>query len=167
MRKSGGTFHLADDGIERAVGVLRRTEIAQAGVRLAGKAFQKRSREPRFANAGLTGEKHHLAFAILCSCPASQQQFGFFFPADKRGEVSSVQCIEPALDRACPHHRPRPHRPGDPFEVSCPEIDKLKEIAQKFSRALGNNQRIRLRNSLQARGKIWRLADNSTLHRAS
>ncbi len=36
VRKSGGTFHLADDGIERAVGVLRRAEIAHARVRLGG-----------------------------------------------------------------------------------------------------------------------------------
>ena len=40
VHKSAGTLHLADDGIERAVGVLWRTEIAPAGVRLAGKAFQ-------------------------------------------------------------------------------------------------------------------------------
>ena len=78
-----------------------------------------------------------------------------------------MQRIEAAFDRACPQHRPRPHRPSDPFEVSCPEVVKLKEIAQKFSRALGDNHRIRLGNSLQARGKIWRLADNAALLRAS
>ena len=33
VRQSGGTFHLADDRIKRAVGVLRRAEIAQARVR--------------------------------------------------------------------------------------------------------------------------------------
>jgi hypothetical protein len=59
-------------------------------VRLAGKAFQKRSRKPRFANAGLTGEKHHLAFAVLCSCPTSQQQFGFLFPADEGAQAARV-----------------------------------------------------------------------------
>ena len=29
-------------------------------------AFQKRSREPRFADAGLAREEHHPAFAVLC-----------------------------------------------------------------------------------------------------
>jgi hypothetical protein len=86
VHKSAGTLHLADDGIERAVGVPWRTEIAPAGVRLAGKAFQERSREPRFANAGFAGEKHHLAFAVLYSCPASQQQFGF--PSSPHATVS-------------------------------------------------------------------------------
>ena len=40
VRQSGGTFHLADDRIKRAVGVLRRAEIAQARVRLGSEAFQ-------------------------------------------------------------------------------------------------------------------------------
>ena len=65
VRQSGGTFHLADDRIKRAVGVLRRAEIAQARVRLGSEAFQKRSREPRFADTGLAGEQHHLTFAGL------------------------------------------------------------------------------------------------------
>ena len=75
VRHSGGTFHLADDRIKRAVGVLRRAEIAQPRVRLAGEAFQKRGRQPRFADAGLAGKQHHLAFAGLCSRPAPKQQF--------------------------------------------------------------------------------------------
>ena len=37
--KSGGAFHLADDRIKGAVGVLRRTEVAQARVRFAREAF--------------------------------------------------------------------------------------------------------------------------------
>ena len=37
--QSSGTFRLADDGIERAVGVLRRTKIAQARVRFGSEAF--------------------------------------------------------------------------------------------------------------------------------
>jgi hypothetical protein len=48
-RQSCSTLQLADNRIERAVGVLRRAEIAQARVRLGGEAFQKRGREPRFA----------------------------------------------------------------------------------------------------------------------
>jgi hypothetical protein len=39
MHQPGSTFQLPDDGIERTVGVLRRTEITQACVCLAGEAF--------------------------------------------------------------------------------------------------------------------------------
>jgi hypothetical protein len=64
--QSGGAFHLADDRIKRAVRVLRRAEIAQPRVRLSGEAFQQRGGEPRFPDAGLAGEQHHLAFTRLC-----------------------------------------------------------------------------------------------------
>ncbi len=91
MHKSGGTFHLADDGIKRAVGVLRRAEIAQACVRLSGDAFQQRRREPGLADPGLAGEEHHLAFTSLCPRPPPQQQFEFFFPPYQLRQIAASQ----------------------------------------------------------------------------
>ena len=73
VRHSDGTFHLADDRIKRTVGMLRRAEIAQARMRLAGEAVRKRRREPRFADASLAGKQHHLALTDLCSRPAPKQ----------------------------------------------------------------------------------------------
>ena len=94
VRQSGGAFRLADDRIKRAVGVARRAKIAQARMRLAREPFQKRGREARFADAGLAGKKHHLAFAVLSLGPAPQQQFEFFFPPDEFGQASGVQRLE-------------------------------------------------------------------------
>ena len=165
VRKSGGTFHLADDRIKRAVGVLRRAEIAQARVRLGGEAFQQRGREPRFADAGLAGEQHHLAFAGLCPRPAPQQQFEFFFPPDERGQAARVQRLEAAFHRTRPQRRPGPHRPGDALEVLRPEVLKLEQIAEKPSRALGDDDPVRLGDALQARRKVRRLADDAALLR--
>ena len=79
--KSGGALHLADDRIERAVGVLRRAEIAQARMRLAGEALQQRGRQPRFADARLAGEQHDLALARLRLGPAPQQAVRILLPA--------------------------------------------------------------------------------------
>jgi hypothetical protein len=45
-RQSGSTFHLADDRIKRADGVLWGAEIAQAYVPLVSKKFPKSGREP-------------------------------------------------------------------------------------------------------------------------
>ena len=70
VRQSSGTFHLADDRIERAVGVLRGAEIAQARVRLSSKTFQQRRRQSRLADACLAGKEHYLAFAGLRLRPA-------------------------------------------------------------------------------------------------
>ena len=98
VSKSGGPFHLTDDRIKRAVGVLRRTEVAQARVRFASEAFQQRCSKPRFADTGLARQQHHLAFAGLCLRPAPQQQFEFFFPTDKLGQSARVQRLEAAFD---------------------------------------------------------------------
>ena len=78
--------------------MLRRAEISQARVWLGSEAFQQRRRKSRFADAGLAGEQHYLAFAGLCLRPASQQQFEFFFPPDKLGQAARVQCLEAAFD---------------------------------------------------------------------
>ena len=71
-------------------------------MRLVGKAFEKRGREPRFADPGLAREEHHLAFAGLCSRPAPKQQFRFFVSSDEGGEAARVQGFEAALHRARP-----------------------------------------------------------------
>ena len=165
VRQSGGTFHLADDRIKRAVGVLRRAEIAQARVRLGGEAFQQRGREPRFADTGLAGKEHHLAFAGLCSRPAPQQQFEFFFSPDEGGQAARVQGLEAAFRRTRPQRRPGPHRPGDALEVLGPEVLQLEQIAEKFSRGLGNDHHVRLGDPLQARREVRRLADDAALLR--
>ena len=102
VRQSSGALHLADDRIKRAVGVLRRAEVAQARVRLGSEAFQQRSRQARFADARFTGEQHHLAFAGLCFRPAPQQQFEFFFPSDKLGQAARVESLEAAFRRTRP-----------------------------------------------------------------
>ena len=91
-------FHLADDRIKRAVGVLRRTEVAQASVRFGCEAFQQRRREPRLADTCLAGEQHHLAFAGLRLRPAPQQQFKFLLATDKLGQSACVQSLEAAFD---------------------------------------------------------------------
>ena len=115
VRKPSGALHLTDDRIKRAVGVLRRAEIAQARVRLGSEAFQQRSRQSRFADAGLAGEQHDLAFAGLCLRPAPQQQFEFFFPPDKLGQPARVQSLEAAFTQswlaAPPRLAPAPRCP--------------------------------------------------------
>jgi hypothetical protein len=53
----GGACELGNERIERAVLVMGRTEIAQAGMELTSDALGKRHREPRLANARLTQTK--------------------------------------------------------------------------------------------------------------
>ena len=148
MRRSGRAFHLADDRIERAVRVLRGAEIAQAHVRLGGDAFQQRRREPRFADTGLAGEQHHLAFTRLCPRPAPQQQLGFFFPPDELGQAARVESFEAAFRRTRSQRRPGSHRSSDTLEVLGSEVLKLEQITEQFSRAFRNHYAVRLCDAL-------------------
>ena len=52
-----------------------------------------------------------------------------------------------------------------PLRSLCPEVLKLEEIAEELSRALGDDDRVRLGNALQARREVRRLADDAALLR--
>jgi hypothetical protein len=54
-RKSSGAIDLADYWVKRAVRMLGRTEISQPVMLLTCNIFQKRCREPRFADTGFAG----------------------------------------------------------------------------------------------------------------
>src|SRR6478735_8581446 len=73
MREARGALQLTNDGIERAVSVLRRAEVAQASVGFAREPFQKCGREPRFADTGFPRNQDDLAFAAPGSLPAAEQ----------------------------------------------------------------------------------------------
>jgi hypothetical protein len=92
-----------------------------------------------------------LAFTSLCPGPASKEQFEFFFPPDKGSQAAGVQRLETAFRRARPQRCPGVHRAGDALEVLCPKVLQLEQIAEKFSRGLGNDRGIRLGDPLQAR----------------
>src|SRR6516225_5973810 len=76
-----------------------------------------------------------------------------------------MQGVEAAFHGARPQRCPHSHRPGDSLEVFGPKILKLKETAEKSARAVGYDHHVRLSDSLQARRKVWRLADDATFLR--
>src|ERR1700688_880547 len=123
-------LHLADDRIERAVFVLRRTEIAQLRVRLADKAIPKRCGEPRLSYAGLAGKQNHLAFDRLCFRPAPQQQFEFFLPSDKIGHTGRMERLEAAFHHGWSQRRPGSRRSRNTLDVLCSEVLKLEQVAE-------------------------------------
>ena len=82
--ESGGAFELGDEGIERAVLMVRRAEIAQARMRLVLDALGKRGGEPRLADARLAGDQHDPSFAALRLLPAADKQLDFLVTTDER-----------------------------------------------------------------------------------
>src|SRR5262249_53403462 len=55
--------------------------------------------------------------------------------------------------------------PGEALNVFGPEVVQFEEIADKSSRAVANDDNIRLSDPLQSRREIWRLANDATLLR--
>ena len=156
-RQTGRALDPRDDRIKCAVGVLRGAEIAQAPYRARRRVVQERRREPGFADTGLAGNQHHLALLALRLRPAPQQQFGFFFASDQRGQVGRVQRLEAAFDRACPQRRPGPHRAGNALELGGAEILQIEQIAEQLARAFRDDHHVRLGGVLQPRRQIRRL----------
>jgi hypothetical protein len=133
----------------------------------SGNAFQQRCRKSRLANTSLTGEQDYLALAGLCFGPTSQQQVEFFFPADEVGQAAGVESIEAAFDRSLSQGRPGSRRPRNALEVLPSKVLKLEEIAQELAGTFRNHDAVRLRYSLQACGKVWRLANDGLLLRST
>src|SRR5215471_2721413 len=78
-----------------------------------------------------------------------------------------MQGFEAALDGTRPHRRPGKYRVSDALEVPGPEVLKLKQTAKKPSRALGDDNHVRLGNALQARRKVRRFTDDAALLRVA
>ena len=130
-----------------------------------GAALQADGFEPRFADPALAGKKHHLTFTGLCSCLEPRQQFKFFLPPYQLRQAAGVQGLETTFRRTHPQRRPSPHWPGDALEVLRSEVLRLEQIAEKFSRGLGDDDHVRLGEPLQACRHVRRLADDAALLR--
>ncbi len=85
----------------------------------------------------------------------------------KRRQVRSVERLEVVCDRIRSQRRPDPRRSGDPLEVPRSEILKLEEIAEKHSRALGDDHAVGFGDPLQPRREVRRVADDAALLRLS
>src|SRR5262249_29536604 len=74
-----------------------------------------------------------------------------------------MECFEAAFHDTRSQCRPSPHRARDAPEVLCSEVLKLKQIAEQLSRAFGDDDRIRLGNTLQPGREIGCLAHDPAL----
>src|SRR5215469_406514 len=104
-RETSCAFELDDKGMERAVLMMRRTEITQTNMGLVFDAFGERRREARLADARLARDQHHSSVAALPLLPASDKQLDFLRTTDER-RLSRAQCLEPAYLTTLTQHPP-------------------------------------------------------------
>src|SRR5262249_55045202 len=87
----------ADDRVQHGVGGVGRAELAERRVWLASELLTQRADEARLADARLASQQNHLAFALLSSFPAVEQQRRLLFAANEWREPGGVHGFEAAL----------------------------------------------------------------------
>ena len=98
--EADGALELPDEGVECAVGMMGRAEVAQQGVRLSRDLLEGGGGQTRFADPRLAAHEHDLAGAGFGPLPAAGQQLDLLLPPDQRPEGRRMKRLEPALDRA-------------------------------------------------------------------
>src|SRR5262249_29746666 len=75
------------------------------------------------------------------------------------------QRLEAACHGTCAQRGPGPRRLGEALEVPKPKLLQFKEIAEKSTRAVTDDDHVRLGNLLQPRREIRRLPNDAALLR--
>src|SRR5712692_3318797 len=105
-RETRSALELHGEGIQRAVLMMRRAEIANAGMRVGLDVLRERDGQPRLADPRLAGDQHDARLASLRLIPAPQQQIELLVAPDEGGRLGA-QRLEAADDPALAQNAPR------------------------------------------------------------
>ena len=86
-----------------------------------------------------------------------------YVTANQRTQRRCMQRLEPALDSAQAQHSPNRHQSFDALHLDAAEIVVLEDVADQTAGACSDNHSVWLRQSLQPRSEIGRLADDVVL----
>ena len=165
-RKPGGALHLADDRIERAVGVLRRAEIAQPRVRLRRRGAPAAPPSAATCRCRPRRRAARPGLRRLRLGPAPQQQVRVLLPA--RPARSGRSRAAPRSGSPSNSRRSAAQAragPAMPLRSCGPRSRQLEQVAEQPARALGDDDAVRLGDALQPRREVRRLADDAALLR--
>src|SRR5215213_4417249 len=140
--------------------MLRRTEVAEPGVRFVGNALQERGRQPGLSDPGFPGEDHCPAFASFCRAPLPDQQIEFRLAADESHRSARAQRVEAAFDRTGTGYRPSADRTRNTFQRVFTEVLQFEQVADEPVHTFGDDDCPGLRNGLQASRQVWSFAHN-------
>jgi hypothetical protein len=145
-------FELADERIQRAVGVMRRTVLAHRDVRFVLEPRVKRERNVRLADTGLAGEHHRATLAKPGLMPAPQQHLDFLVAPDRRRQPGLVLRFETAFHFGRRQHLPGWYRLRPSLEHDGSETPAFEMPVGEPVRTLGNQHGPGIGERLQARG---------------
>ena len=165
--EAGRVTHLADDGIERVVDVVRRALIPGRHMRRVADPLAQRREHARLADAGLAREQRDLALALGRVAPSVQQQRDLALSSDERGHAMRSRRLEPADVLGLPHDRPGGSGRVEPLQRLESEGLQFERPAQQPTSGLGDEHAPRLGQGLQTRRQIGRVADHGLFLRRS
>jgi hypothetical protein len=158
-----GPLELGDDRMERALRVVRGAEVAQAGMPLAMHGILERGRQPRLADAGLAGNKHHPPLAALLDLgPAPPQQVDLLLAANQAG-AARAQRLEAARHAALRQDLAGTGLLGAALQLRGVELAIVEQAAEQVPRAARDHHGPRRCKACQARGEKRRCADGGGL----
>src|SRR5262249_36934610 len=163
--KPGSTFELANEWEQSTVGMMRRAEITQCDVRLTLEPLAKRERNVRLADTWLPRKHHHSAFLLRRVSPPAQQQLDLLFTPEQRRQLGLVHRLEAALHAACPQHLPHLYRLRPAFQRERAATAVIEVPSREPTRLRADQHCPWLRDRLQARGEVRRLAGDRLFRR--
>jgi hypothetical protein len=143
--------------------VVGRALVAQPHVRLRADALLKRRDYPRLADSGFAGEQYHLAIAGAGTLPAPFEDVDLLLAPDARRQRARVRRFKAALDPARRVDLPGSDRRIEPLEHLRAETGALEQATGKRVCGLGDGDRVRRRNRLQASRQVRRLTGDHRL----
>ena len=142
--------------------VKRRAADRHPDVVLAGRLSQA-FHQAGLADPGFALDQHDLAAAAAAAVPGPQQQPHLLLAPDEGCGTPGPGCGKPALDIPRRQDAPGRHRLGEPLELRCPQILEVEVIAEHRARRRADDDLVRLRQCLQTRRQVRRLADDRGL----
>ena len=146
--------------------MVRRALEVQCREGLVLQQLTQAPRQPRLADARLAGQEDHSAAAGLRLPPAIEEQLHLRHASDQRRQPGCLARRKAAFHAAArPQHSPGRHRCPESLEVVGAEVGKLEQVANQPPGARADHDRPGVRQGLQPRGEIGRLADHGLLPR--
>ena len=150
---------MLDDGIERAVGVIRRAAQRRPwGVRFHH-LLGEHADQAGLANTCLAAEHHHLSQPLGALPPALPQQPHFRLAAHQRGEARGPRHVQTTLRSAFAHDLIDVHWRIETLEDMGPQIVAGKVPVHQAGGGITDHYRVGLGKPLEPGGQVGRVPE--------
>ena len=151
-------LEVVDAGPEGAVQIIRRALVSQRLRTPTLQPFTQRAQDAALADARLSGQQHHLTFAVLSQRPALEQQPDLLLAPHERREPSLGGSLEAAGGFAHAHDSISMSGLGDALQMLLAQVLVIEAAASQSVYPRTHHDAAGLRDALQSGGQIHRLA---------